>query len=149
MSIINVYLVLKLYKWASILCPIMSDLWLGHNFYDDSQVFWTYLTEAQTFYKSLFLLKDIQLYSQIINDMHLNLTISLIRLIKEKNQNLLTYGTYRVTNWDPYQSIDLIEYYKSCIGQNKLGRGRQMLEGAKVICKWSHFRWSDPHPHPY
>ncbi len=26
-------------------------------------------------------------------------------------------GTYRVTNRDPYQLIDLIEYYKSCIGQ--------------------------------
>ena len=67
MSIINTYLVLKLYKWASILCPIMSDLCLGHNFYDDSQVFWTHLNEAKTFYKSLFLLKDIQLYSTFEN----------------------------------------------------------------------------------
>jgi hypothetical protein len=55
--------------------------------------------------------------------------------MKKKPQTLLTYGpgTYRVTNRDPYQSIDLIEYYKSCIGQTKLRRGRQTLEGAKII----------------
>ncbi len=46
-------------------------------------------------------------------------------------------GTYRVANRDPYQSIDLVKYYKSCIGQNKLGRGRQTLEGAKII--FQHF----------
>ncbi len=45
--------------------------------------------------------------------------------LKEETPNPfdLWSGTYRVTNRDPYQSIDLIECYKSCIGQNKLGRG--------------------------
>jgi hypothetical protein len=56
-------------------------------------------------------------------------------ILKKKNQGLLTCGTYRVTNRDPYQSIDLIEYYKSCIEQNKLGSDRQTLEGAKIIFK--------------
>ncbi len=33
----------------------------------------------------------------------------------------------------PYQSIGLIEYYKSCIGENKLGPSRQALKGKKII----------------
>jgi hypothetical protein len=59
--------------------------------------------------------------------------------LKKKPKTLLTYGpgTYRVTYRDPYQSIDLIEYYKSCIGQNMLGRGRQTRECAKII--FQHF----------
>jgi hypothetical protein len=38
----------------------------------------------------------------------------------------------RVTSRDPYQSIDLNEYYKSYIRHKELERGRQALEGAKV-----------------
>ena len=42
------------------------------------------------------------------------------------------FGLKRVTSRDPYQSIDLIEYYKSYNRHKELGRGRQALEGAKV-----------------
>jgi hypothetical protein len=59
--------------------------------------------------------------------------------MKEETSNPIDLwpGTYHVTHRDPYQSIDLIEYYKSCIGQIKLGRGSQTLEGAKII--FQHF----------
>jgi hypothetical protein len=45
---------------------------------------------------------------------------------KEKNQTLLTYGpgANRELSREPYQSEDLIEYYKRCIGQNEQGRGK-------------------------
>ncbi len=42
------------------------------------------------------------------------------------------FGLKRVTSRDPYESIDLIEYYKSYNRHNELRRGRQVLEGAKV-----------------
>ena len=51
---------------------------------------------------------------------------------KKKPQTLLTGGPKRVTSRDLYQSIDLIEYYKSYNRHKDLGRGRQALEGAKV-----------------
>ncbi len=41
-------------------------------------------------------------------------------------------GPKRVTSRNPYQSIDLIEYYKSYNRYIELRRGRQALEGAKV-----------------
>ncbi len=42
----------------------------------------------------------------------------------------------RVTSRDPYQSIDLIKYYKSYNKHKELWRGRQALEGAKVNFSW-------------
>jgi hypothetical protein len=42
------------------------------------------------------------------------------------------FGPERVTSRDPYQSIDLIEYYKSYNRHKELARDRQALEGAKV-----------------
>jgi hypothetical protein len=58
---------------------------------------------------------------------------------KKKPQTLLTGGLKRVTSRDPYQSIDLIEYYKSYNGHKELGRGRQALEAAKVKIFLSNF----------
>jgi hypothetical protein len=57
------------------------------------------------------------------------------KLFKEEKLNPidLRRGTYRVTNRYPYESIDLIEYHKSGIEQNKLGRGIQTLKGTKII----------------
>jgi hypothetical protein len=49
------------------------------------------------------------------------------------------FGLKRVTSRDPYQSIDLIEHYKSDNRYNELGRGRQALEGAKVNFFSFHF----------
>jgi hypothetical protein len=37
------------------------------------------------------------------------------------------FGLKRVTSRDPYESIDLIEYYKSYNRDNELGRSRQAL----------------------
>jgi hypothetical protein len=51
---------------------------------------------------------------------------------KKKDQTLLTGGLNRATSRDPYQSIDLIEYYKSYNRHKELGRGRPALKGAKV-----------------
>jgi hypothetical protein len=42
-------------------------------------------------------------------------------------------GPKRVTSRDPYQPIDLIEYYKSYDWHKEPGCGRQALEGAKTI----------------
>ncbi len=50
----------------------------------------------------------------------------------KKPQTLLTGGLKRFTSRDQYQSIDLIEYYKSYNRYKELGCGRQALEGAKV-----------------
>ncbi len=63
---------------------------------------------------------------------------------KEKNQTLLTYGpidywlgSNREPIQEPYQSEDLIEYYKRCIGQNEQRRDKLTWEGAKV--NFQHF----------
>ncbi len=53
-------------------------------------------------------------------------------LQKKKPQTLWTGDPKRVPSRNPYQSIDLIEYYKSYNKHKELGRGRQTLEGAKV-----------------
>ncbi len=42
------------------------------------------------------------------------------------------FGSKRVPSRNPYQSIDLIEYYKSYNRHKELRRGRQALESAKV-----------------
>jgi hypothetical protein len=42
------------------------------------------------------------------------------------------FGLKRITSRDPYESIDLIEYYKSYNRHKELGRSRQALGGAKV-----------------
>jgi len=46
----------------------------------------------------------------------------------------MTYGpnSNREPSRVPYESEDLIEYYKRCIGQNEQVRGKQMREGTKV-----------------
>ncbi len=44
----------------------------------------------------------------------------------------LVRSTLRNPGRDPYQSIDLIEYYKSYDRHKELGRVKQALEGAKV-----------------
>jgi hypothetical protein len=43
------------------------------------------------------------------------------------------FGRKRVYGWRTYQSIDVIEYYKSYSGHKEPARGRQAPEGAKVI----------------
>jgi hypothetical protein len=60
----------------------------------------------------------------------LKILISICFLIEKKEET--PFGPKRVTSLDPYQSIDLIEYYKSYNSHKELGRGRQALEGAKV-----------------
>jgi hypothetical protein len=49
------------------------------------------------------------------------------------------FGLKRVTSRDPYQSIDLIVYYKSYDRHKELGRGRQALEGTKGIFSFRFF----------
>ncbi len=56
----------------------------------------------------------------------------LLLFLKKKPQTLLTGGPKRVPSRNPYQSIDLIECYKSHNKHKELERGRQTLEGAKV-----------------
>jgi hypothetical protein len=55
----------------------------------------------------------------------LSITVGLIVIINK-------LGPKHATTRDPYQSIDLIEYYKSYYWHKELGCGRQALEGAKV-----------------
>ncbi len=62
----------------------------------------------------------------------INNTKILQSICKKKPQTLLTNGLKRITSRNPYESIDLIEYYKSYNKHNELGRGRQALESAKV-----------------
>jgi hypothetical protein len=69
---------------------------------------------------------------QKIHERSLTILIVVQLNAKKKDQTLLTGGLNRVTSRDTYQSIDLIEYYKSYKRHKELGRGRQVLEGAKV-----------------
>ena len=60
-----------------------------------------------------------------------NKNINKIKIFNERKKND-HFGPKCVTSRDPYQSIDLTEYYKSYNRHKELGRGRQALEGAKV-----------------
>ncbi len=55
-----------------------------------------------------------------------------IQTVFLKTKNKPHFDPNQVRSRDPYQSIDLIEYYKSCNMHKELEHGRQALEGVKV-----------------
>jgi hypothetical protein len=94
---------------------IAAVVFKGGGMYKQNEFLSFHPVEISGGYHSLFVYSDIVYLSYIGDTCTQILRVKFLVKQKKKNQSLLIYrpGTYCVTNRDPYQSIELIEYYKS------------------------------------